>query len=858
MNVTRIYSLEAGKHHGAKRLICDRVDARALSEGKTITLTVTRTGKFYDPRYGDFEITKDMLLSMVKNFDANVYGQKIMLDVAHKPENGAAAIFKRLFVERGHKLRAEVQLTEHGIDAVKNKGFIYVSAEFHDNFTDNEQRESHGPTLLGAGLTTRPVIKHLDPVQLSESISGDTPTYFSEKVIRLLSEDISKMKQLLEALKNKLIALKLSEKFVTLLCESFEKVGTPLANDDVRRELMENFVLQGESLAKQLAESGESGDNHIINLSVPSPVAGLDEAAIIRILAEQTKQTEQTATKLAEDKAANIKLFNDAIDAADTLKSLDESQMTIIRQTADLITAEMTADQVKNLAELQISIGNNMAVQKQLAQFAVPGATGIVHVSVDESNGVKSLQENILQCLRGTSLHTSKRLKLSEKTTDFVDSVLAVFDAQNMPRLLAESKTLAGGSTGMVDTNLPVGFQRTVIREALSDLRVLELVQTLTDPAATATTQIPYETRDISAIKNGGIVYEGQGIHRASVKQEMDLAYIQPMKLAFLISNEVIHFSQASGIDWNAYSRNVESNARVMRELIVRRICNEMQRLSDSYNAASVAAEDLTAQLTGSASTMKTVQFPIVRQHQERDLKGSAIGSPVNPITVKLNSVVIEEYDGSGDQTAGTYYRVTNYNLGYVQFVSELGAPVTPSSSAGADTIDYDYATNVVKFDLDNGSTELGLHLNGLLRSVGGQKAIMEGDRFVTPDYLLMSPVLNNTCTNADNFEVDSKRNGTDTNMTGDLETVKGIGSFKTNAPGVDLGDERILMGQQGTCTYTIAKPFMTGQPFEAVDAGGNATGQKQAYGEEYSAIKVPSPIADRMISVIAFSFTNR
>ncbi|MFX5714361.1 hypothetical protein ABTE40_21690, partial [Acinetobacter baumannii] len=79
-----------------------------------------------------------------------------------------------------------------------------------------------------------------------------------------------------------------------------------------------------------------------------------------------------------------------------------------------------------------------------------------------------------------------------------------------------------------------------VIREALSDLRVLELVQTLTDFQATTTTQIPYELRDTSAIVNDAIVFEGKPIPPAGIGQYMDTAYILPMKLAMVITNEVV------------------------------------------------------------------------------------------------------------------------------------------------------------------------------------------------------------------------------------------------------------------------------------------------------------------------------
>ncbi len=41
-----------------------------LEETKSATwVTLTRTGKFSDPRYGEFEITKPMLLGMVDNFN---------------------------------------------------------------------------------------------------------------------------------------------------------------------------------------------------------------------------------------------------------------------------------------------------------------------------------------------------------------------------------------------------------------------------------------------------------------------------------------------------------------------------------------------------------------------------------------------------------------------------------------------------------------------------------------------------------------------------------------------------------------------------------------------------------------------
>ena len=866
MQTHRHFKLEGSTPDGVRRYIGDRVDTRKLAERKTAVVTITRTGRFYDPRYGEFEITRDMLLSMVRNFERDVYGQKIFIDVAHSPSDGVAAEIKKLMVD-GNKLRAEVEFTDYGIEAVTKRRMIYLSAEFVDNFVDNEQRKEHGPTLLGAGLTPRPVIKRLDPVQLSESTLDGAPTYLDTRISRLLNEEgLNTMKKLLEELRKKLAKFNLAENIISQLVRTFEAVAKNVGDEEMQRTLMSEFVTQGKTLADEIANAAEGGNEPTINIDMSGvekllaqqsqQQTGLTAEDVKKLLAEQEEENRKALAEQKEKLDANVKLFTETVKEAEGLKSLSDEQMEVVLSAKDMITADLTADQIKRLAENQIKVGNAIAVNNNLGAMGYGGA-GVVHQN--DTHEILSLQEEITKSLRGSIKFADGSLRLAEDKDlhPFVAKVLAEFDRLQAPRLVNERKLLAGGEIGTGDTNLPAGFQRTVIREALSDLRVLNLVQGLTDPGASATTQVPYETRDTSAVMNGGVVYEGNPIHRASVAQEMDIAYILPTKLAMLVSNEVMHFTRASEINWDAYGRNVEMNARIVRELIVQRICNEMQRAADAYGAVAVTGETFDTQLTGANSVIKTTNYPIVRPHQQRDLKGSAVGAAENPITITLNGVAISEYDGSGTQTAGTYYTVSNYNLGYITLVDQTGAPVTPADT-GVNTIDYSYATNLIKFDLDNGSADIEKYLNGLLRAFGAQKALLAQDRFVMPNFALMSMNLNNTFTNASAFEAQSKRNGTDTNNDGDLDMVKSVPAFSTNAPGVDLGDERVILGQRGTLTYTVAKPFVTGEAFEAVDANGQAIGKKQAYGEEYSAIHVPAPIRKHMTSVLAYSFSAR
>ena len=108
------------------------------ADQKTSWITLTRVGNFNDPRYGDFAITPAMLAQMVSNFDKRVLGQDVFIDVAHRPDDGAAAKVLRLSVE-GERLRALVEWTPFGVASVKDRGFTYLCAEYHEAWDDNEQ-----------------------------------------------------------------------------------------------------------------------------------------------------------------------------------------------------------------------------------------------------------------------------------------------------------------------------------------------------------------------------------------------------------------------------------------------------------------------------------------------------------------------------------------------------------------------------------------------------------------------------------------------------------------------------------------------------------------------------------------------
>lgn len=806
-------------------------------------------------RYGGVELTAETFASFVKNFNAGVYGQKIFIDVAHKPDAGAAAEIVKIST-KGDQLLAELQWTPKGMKAFNDDGYRYFSIDFTDDYEDRETGARHGPTLLGAGFVTRPFIKHMRPSD------GPGRMYFSENgpavpgYLKLTEAgDMNKfLKQLREALKAKGLAAGV----ISQILASFEEQAQTLGDDEAQlKALCDTWTKHGTQLADEIG-------NKEVTLTIETPAAQggnggttLSEADIDarfeKMLAEREK-------KAADDKAVAERKLSEVVESfdaqLDAAKGLSEDvRDTLKKDWHGTLTADMPAAQIKTFADLAIKSGNEQAASAKLKTLGYDVGGQGQHVTLgDEPAGVR-LGEEVRKGLGNSNSGAMLRLPEQAKLPPLARRVLAEFDRIHGPRVMAEAKRLAGeDGVHIADGEFPIAAQRQVIVETLSDLAILDVISTNVDSQAQATTQIPYETRDSGGVRNEGIVYESQPIPYAGVHQRMDTAYIAPRKIAMLMSNEMIHFSRSSQINWDAWARNIASNSRLMRELVTRAIANTMLRSADSYMSVAISEETITVAGDGQ---FKTAQFPVVRPYQPRDLQGNAVGTAENTVTVTDGVTTVKAWDGSGTQAAGTYWRLTSVNLGTGQLVDKDGAP---KAASGTVKISYTHATNIVKVDLDTpADTKREDHLNEILFAIGRRKANLADDRFVNPNMALMSHTLNQTCTEAEAFTAQAQRPGINAGAMGNLESVKGIPGWATNEPGIDLGDERILIGERGTLSYTIAKPFATGTPFEAVHRdSGHPTGEKVAYGEEYSAIHVPKPLRDRFTSVLVYSAGNR
>lgn len=849
---SRRIMLEAPNPDGLRRFVAELPKTLSL-DGETpqTWVTVTKIGKFFDPRYGDFEITRAMLLAMISNFEKRTYGQDIFLDVSHEPSHGAAAQFIKLEI-KDSKLRALLEWTPYGIEAVKERGFKYLSADYTENYQDNEKRELHGPVLFGAGLTIRPVIKGLDPVQLSEP-DGSPPTFLHPELQSTLLQEIHIMwKELLKQLSEKLKAMKLAESVVASIVGTAEKSLATVTDPAAAGVLIAAF----EDSGKQLAES--IGDKEV-KLSINVPATGLTAADVQRILAEDAAAKETAAKKLAEGKAANVKLLSDTINAATGLT--DASKKELAESVVDLITPEMTAEQVKRLAENQIAMGNKVAAAQQLSAMGFSRPAGSVHISVDSSNEVKSLQEEVDKRMF-SNMPGHQRYKLSNGTQiegnkAMVDKALALYDAQNGLRLHAEYKAhkqLAAGDSVVGDVAVPAIFERTVLRESLFQLVGLGLCDVGTD-SFSSTISIPYSYRDTGGAGVSGVrKYEGQSILRAAVKQALDEARPIPQKLAFEVSDELRYLVGNGQINWDIVADNARNATRIIGEDSESLIFNEHLNAADQYGAVAVTNE-VVATANGTKTIFCLDNFPVVRPKKVYDLAGSQVGSTLYPVVVKSNNVAISEYDGTGTQTAGLYYSI-DYNLGEVTFVDQTGAPSAPTNTH-AIVCSYSYTGNVFKWDSDLGSLAAEDKYNDFLYRFGLRKAAIE-DRAYMATMGLMSGTLRTQVEQAKQFGANFKRPGTDLMADGNLGQIKDVSCFRSYAPGLNMGDVRTVIGERGTVRYRLLKAWQMGQLQDQKDANGRFTGKKEAYGDQFVVVHTPVNLKGALTSMVVYSATAR
>lgn len=305
-----------------------------LAENGAISdIEVLRAGVIQDRM---LEITTSMLEDYVRNFQANVYGTEIQVNLEHNRGSAAAGWIKDLYIQGG-SLMARVEWTEMGQENIKKQLYKFVSSELAPQYPHCDTGILISNVFIGAALTNTPALKKQQPITLSE----EARQLFLTK--RMFQKYITELKQR-EKLTSQDVAFARS-----LLSE-------------VAPEEVEASTKEVEDLEKKQAEQAEADAK-----------AEAEEKAKAEAQEAQTLAEKQAVVSLAEYNAIKEQLEtkNLAEEVTKTLVLSDNGGVSTGFLDAD---APSVVSFMKTLSEEQRKTFTDLALKVKTVDFSVKGA----------------------------------------------------------------------------------------------------------------------------------------------------------------------------------------------------------------------------------------------------------------------------------------------------------------------------------------------------------------------------------------------------------------------------------------------------------------------------------------------------
>ena len=130
-------------------------------------------GTYTHPTYGQMVFDLDRIRRFAENVKNQVRGQDLDIDYDHKSRSDEAAGWVKNAEARGDGLWIFVEWTKSAAQKIKEKAYRYFSPEFDDEWTHPKSGQKFQDVLFGGGITNRPFLKDILPINLSEAFAAD-------------------------------------------------------------------------------------------------------------------------------------------------------------------------------------------------------------------------------------------------------------------------------------------------------------------------------------------------------------------------------------------------------------------------------------------------------------------------------------------------------------------------------------------------------------------------------------------------------------------------------------------------------------------------------------------------------------
>jgi hypothetical protein len=149
-------------------------------------------GKYDHPVHGTIEITPERVQQFAANVNNRIRETDLDIDYDHKAAGGDAAGWVQTAEPRPDGLWLAIKWTKTAFQKLKEGAYRYFSPEFVDEWKHPKTGVVHKDVLFGGGITNRPFLKDILPINMTEIInhaSGGTsmdPTEALKEITKLL------------------------------------------------------------------------------------------------------------------------------------------------------------------------------------------------------------------------------------------------------------------------------------------------------------------------------------------------------------------------------------------------------------------------------------------------------------------------------------------------------------------------------------------------------------------------------------------------------------------------------------------------------------------------------------------------
>ena len=133
-------------------------------------------GEYDHPVYGKIAFTAERIQRFADNVNKGVRGTELDIDYDHKAKTDEAAGWVKKAEARPDGLWILVEWTKTAAQKIREKAYRYFSPEFHDTWTHPKDKVEFKDVLFGGGITNRPFLKDILPLNLSEAFEKANDT----------------------------------------------------------------------------------------------------------------------------------------------------------------------------------------------------------------------------------------------------------------------------------------------------------------------------------------------------------------------------------------------------------------------------------------------------------------------------------------------------------------------------------------------------------------------------------------------------------------------------------------------------------------------------------------------------------